>query len=92
MLRRCSARKTVMDQVDEIMKTTPGVADWVSVSGFSLLSGTNGSNLGMVAVVFKPWEDRQDPSESQDAIVGHLRTELAKIQEGDRRGLRTTAD
>ncbi len=73
--------QTVMKRVDEIMKNTPGVADWVSISGYSLLSGTNGSNLGLVAVVFKPWDERKDPRESQDAIVGHLRTELAKIQE-----------
>jgi HAE1 family hydrophobic/amphiphilic exporter-1 len=72
----------VMEKVDDIVKSTPGVADWVSISGYSLLSGTNGSNLGLVAVVFKPWEERTDPQESQDAIVAHLRTELAKLQDG----------
>ena len=71
----------VQRQIDEIMKNAPGVADWVSVSGYSLLSGTNGSNLGLLAIVFHPWEERQDPSLSQDAILTHLRTEFAKIQE-----------
>jgi HAE1 family hydrophobic/amphiphilic exporter-1 len=73
--------EAVMTKVDEIVKNTPGVADWVSISGYSLLSGTNGSNLGLVAVVFKPWEERTDPKESQDAIVAHLRSELSKVQE-----------
>ena len=50
--------REVMKQVDKIMENTPGVADWVSISGFSLLSGTNGSNLGMVAIIFEPWDDR----------------------------------
>ncbi len=69
-----------MEKVDEIVKSTPGVADWVSISGYSLLSGTNGSNLGLVAVVFEPWEERTDPQESQDAIVAHLRTELPEAR------------
>ncbi|HUT95109.1 MAG TPA: multidrug efflux RND transporter permease subunit [Thermoguttaceae bacterium] len=71
----------VMRQLDEIMENTPGVADWVSVAGYSILSGTNGSNLGLMAIVFEPWEARQEPHLSQDAIVAHLRAEFAKIEE-----------
>jgi HAE1 family hydrophobic/amphiphilic exporter-1 len=71
----------VMKQIDEILENTPGVADRVSIAGYSLLSGTNGSNLGLVAIVFEPWEERQDPSLSQDAIVAHVRKEFNKIQE-----------
>ncbi|MFV2067982.1 MAG: efflux RND transporter permease subunit [Pirellulales bacterium] len=69
----------VMTQIDKIIKETPGVSDWVTVIGYSLLSGTNGSNLGLVAVVFEPWEDRTDPSLSQDAILAHLREEFRKV-------------
>ena len=71
----------VMRQLDEIMENTPGVADWVSVAGYSILSGTNGSNLGLMAIVFEPWEARREPHLSQDAIVAHLRAEFAKIEE-----------
>jgi HAE1 family hydrophobic/amphiphilic exporter-1 len=73
--------EAVMGKVDEIVKNTPGVADWVSISGFSLLSGTNGSNLGLVAVVFKPWDERKAPEESQEAIVAHLRKELNQLRD-----------
>jgi HAE1 family hydrophobic/amphiphilic exporter-1 len=73
--------RAVMRELDEIAENTPGVADWVSVTGFSLLGGTNGSNLGLMAIVFEPWEERQAPHLSQDAIVAHLRTEFRKIDE-----------
>ena len=71
----------VMKRLDEIIGNTPGVVDWVSISGFSLLSGNNGSNLGLVAVVYKPWEERTTPEESQPGIVAHLQREFAKVQE-----------
>jgi multidrug efflux pump len=73
--------KAVMNKIDAILEETPGVADWVSIAGYSLLSGTNGSNLGLVAIVFEPWEERQDPSLSQEAILAHVRGEFNKIQE-----------
>ncbi len=71
----------VMARIDEIVKQTPGVADWITISGFSLLSGANGSNLGLVAIVFEPWEERQTQELSQDGIIAHVRREFAKIEE-----------
>ncbi len=69
---------SVLAQVDEILKTTPGVADWVSISGYSMLTGTSGSNLGLVLIIFKPWSDRE---ENQDEIVLHVRKELGKLKQ-----------
>ncbi len=71
----------VMKEVDTILANTPGVADRVSIAGFSMLTATNGSNLGMVAIVFEPWDERKDPSLSQEAILQHIRREFANIQE-----------
>ena len=71
----------VMEQIDTIMDSTPGVADWVSVAGYSLLSGTNGSNQGLVVVVFEPWGERQTPELSQDGILEHIRGKFADIQD-----------
>ncbi len=70
-----------MDKLDEIIRDTPGVADWVSISGFSLLSGNNGSNLGLVAVVYKPWEERVTDEESQEGILAHLRSKFTQVEE-----------
>lgn len=73
--------EAVMKKIDKIMEDTPGVSDWISIAGYSLLSGTNGSNLGLIAIVFEPWEDREDPSLSQEAILANIRREFNKIQE-----------
>jgi HAE1 family hydrophobic/amphiphilic exporter-1 len=71
----------VMGELSKIMEDVPGVADWLAVSGYSLLSGTNGSNLGLMVIVFEPWEERKDPALSQDAILARLRQEFRKVQD-----------
>ena len=71
----------VLERLDEILENTPGVQDWVSISGYSLLSGNNGSNLGLAAVIFEPWEARSTPDNSQPSILAHLRSEFAKVEE-----------
>ena len=74
--------QAVLEQMDRIVAETPGVTDWITVSGYSLLSGTNGGNLGLIAIVYDPWEERQTPELSQESIVAHLRREFNKVQEG----------
>ncbi len=71
----------VLEKLEQIYKNTPGVADVVSISGYSLLSGNNGSNLGLAAVIYKPWDERTTPEETQDAILAHLRAEFNKIEQ-----------
>ncbi|MCC9609423.1 multidrug efflux RND transporter permease subunit [Blastopirellula sp. JC732] len=73
----------VMAKVDEILKRTDGVSDWVSISGYSILSGTVGSNNGFVAIVFEPWEERTSSELSQDEIMGRIRADLRKIQDAE---------
>ena len=72
----------VLEQLNEIVKDTPGVANYISVAGYSLLSANNGGNLGLMAIVYEPWEARQTPELSQDSIVAHLRREFNKVQDG----------
>jgi HAE1 family hydrophobic/amphiphilic exporter-1 len=71
----------VLAELDEVFKNTPGVADRVAISGYSLLSGNNGSNLGLAAIIYKPWDQRTTPEETQAAILAHLRSEFNKIEE-----------
>ena len=71
----------VMESLNDVYANTPGVTDWVSIAGYSLLGGNAGSNLGLTVVIFQPWEDREEPHLSQDAIQLHLRKEFARIQE-----------
>ncbi len=70
----------VMEQVDEVISNTPGVEDWLTISGYSILSSTSSSNSAMAIVIYKPWDKRTKPEEQQDAIVKHLRKNLSQIQ------------
>jgi HAE1 family hydrophobic/amphiphilic exporter-1 len=71
----------VVGTIDGILEQTPGVREWISLSGFSMLDGTNASNAATVFVIMHPWDERADPSQSQDAILAHLKRELGAIQE-----------
>jgi HAE1 family hydrophobic/amphiphilic exporter-1 len=73
----------VLDRLDRILGKTPGVIDWLSIGGFSLLNTVTASNSAMVVAIFKPWDDRTSPAETQDAIVAHLRRELAKVTDAN---------
>jgi HAE1 family hydrophobic/amphiphilic exporter-1 len=71
-----------IEKMNRIVGSTPGVAFWNSWGGRSILDGTTASNSGTVFVVFKPWEEREDPTLSQDAILDNLRKQFATIEEG----------
>ncbi len=73
--------KDVLAELDEVYQNTPGISDWVSISGYSLLSGNAGSNLGLSVVIFTPWEDRKTPELSQGGIVGALQKQFLQINE-----------
>ncbi|MCA9270766.1 MAG: efflux RND transporter permease subunit, partial [Planctomycetales bacterium] len=70
-----------MRRFDEILRGTPGVKDWVSVAGYSLITGSSGSNLGMIFIIFEPWDDRTDPAKSQDAILASLRRQFYEVDD-----------
>lgn len=71
----------VLDEIDGILEKMPGVADWVSLGGFSMLDNTNVSNAATVFVVMEPWEDRTDPETSQLGILRRLGQAFQGIQE-----------
>lgn len=71
----------VMEALDKICKGTDGIADIISITGYSLLSGSASSNVGFIAVMFEPWEDRKTPELSQDEIVKRLQQSLNQIDE-----------
>ena len=73
--------KQVMEQFDKIIGETPGVVDWVSVSGYSMISGASGSNSGMVFIMFEPWDDRAGvDGKSQAEILEHLQREFSQVE------------
>lgn len=70
-----------LTKIDKVLAETPGVADWLSISGFSLLGGNNGSNLGLAVIIYDPWDERLTPETSQDGILAAVRAQFNKIEE-----------
>ncbi|MFC5353700.1 efflux RND transporter permease subunit [Azospirillum himalayense] len=72
-----SRTETVMTDVTERLRATPGVAHVISIAGYSILSGA-ASNVGLQIVVLKPWGER-GAAETVDALLGRLRPQLAAV-------------
>ncbi|AWK85174.1 efflux RND transporter permease subunit [Azospirillum thermophilum] len=68
-----------MDRIAALVKDTPGVADTIAVSGYSILSG-QGSNVGLIIAALKPWSER-GADQTVDAILGRLRPQFAAMPE-----------
>ena len=71
----------VLDKIDGMLKETAGVENWVIFGGFNMIDGTNASNMAIVFVTLIPWDERQDPSLKQEAIMANLQGQFSRIQE-----------
>jgi HAE1 family hydrophobic/amphiphilic exporter-1 len=69
----------IIDQVEKEILKLPEVVGTFSVGGFSF-SG-NSANQGIIFSTLKPWEERQAPGQSVQAIVGQLFGKFAMIPE-----------
>ena len=61
-----------MHQVSAIAKSLPGVAGVVTISGFNLLTFQSVSYDGTAFIRLKPFEQRQDPAQTAQALQGAL--------------------
>jgi multidrug efflux pump len=79
-----SRTEAVAAMASKIARETEGVAHAISVSGLSFVLGANGSHLGSMFIILKPFEDRQSPDLTADAIAQKLRARFyEKIQEAN---------
>jgi len=69
----------VCQEIDEILKNTPGIKYYTNTTGFSLLSFVNLTNSGFYFVSLKDWGERQRPEEKLEAIMAHVNAELARL-------------
>jgi HAE1 family hydrophobic/amphiphilic exporter-1 len=66
-------------KVEEILKKTPGIEHFQTVSGLSLLSVAQNTYSGFFFVTLKEWKERKRPEEKLGAIMAHVNRELAKL-------------
>lgn len=70
----------VMNSLNDVYASIPGVDGWLSISGYSLLGGHSGSNIGFSIVILDPWEDRTSATTSIEGIQQELQKKFAAIQ------------
>jgi hydrophobe/amphiphile efflux-1 (HAE1) family protein len=70
----------VMRQLENIYDDIPGVANNLSIGGYSLLGGYAGSNLGFSIIILDPWDQREEPEKSLPAISAELTRRFREIQ------------
>ena len=59
----------VVHQVTDMLKDIKGVQDVQTVTGYSLLSGSNTPNSALIIAMLKPWDERKAEDESSIAIT-----------------------
>jgi multidrug efflux pump len=70
--------RAVVKQVDEIVRSTPGVAHTIAVAGQSFTLSAYGSNFGQFFVSLDDFHERTAPGLSSDAIIARLRERIER--------------
>ena len=73
--------KRVMDRVDSICGTIPAIQVRNAITGYSFVSG-QGNTYGSFIIKLKPWEERDEKTESAEAVVGQLFQKVAQVPDG----------
>lgn len=73
--------KAVMAELTKEILDIPVVKHVGGAAGMSFLGGGNGSNLGTMFVVLKPWKDRKKKDQSVDGVIKRIDEAAARIQE-----------
>ena len=74
--------KEVVHKINDALLKVPGIKYVNAIGGQSLFDGTVSSNAAVFYISMTDWKERTDPGLSQEAILGNIRRELGKIQEG----------
>jgi multidrug efflux pump len=73
--------ETVTAKMLEILKDTPGVQSTLVINGFSMLTGSNQSNVGSAIIILDSFHHRKSADQSADAILAKLRERFQEIPE-----------
>lgn len=64
-----SQTSVALQKASAILNEMEGVKTFITINGFSMMSGANSSNAGTIFVILKNWSERKSPQESAQALV-----------------------
>ena len=72
----------VARKIEGILAKTPGVENYTTIDGFSLLTRVSTSNNAFYFVVLKPWAQRTGPGLDSRSVIANINRQLAtQVQE-----------
>jgi multidrug efflux pump len=69
----------ILERAEQMAHNTPGVANVIELSGFSLISGSQEPNGGALIVILKPWAVRGAAAQQASAIIAKLQQQFNAI-------------
>src|SRR5262249_33052723 len=69
--------QVVTSRVDVVLTHTPGVKEFTTINGFSLLTRVATSNNAFYFVTLKPWDERTAPGQDARGILNNINRQLA---------------
>ncbi len=72
----------VLDRVTEVLANVPGVADVITIGGYSMLDGLQSSNGGAAIIVLENWDERAAPELHAAMLAATTTRDLQVFQEG----------
>ncbi|MGH7331178.1 MAG: efflux RND transporter permease subunit, partial [Candidatus Rokuibacteriota bacterium] len=73
----------VCDQIDAILKTTPGIQYYTGIAGFSLLSTVFTTYNAFYFLTLEPWDERVPKGLNARVILQEIRQRLAGLPEAE---------
>lgn len=64
-----SQTATALQKASDILNRLDGVETFITINGFSLMSGANASNAATIFVILKNWDQRKTAAQSAQALV-----------------------
>lgn len=73
----------IREDLETIILDIPGIQDLIIIDGFNMLAGTLDSSAGAGFVTLTPWDERQTPELSIDAILRNVNMKAAAITDAN---------
>lgn len=70
--------RAVLDRVDEIARSLPGVSDVLRFEGYNPITQVNQTNAGALYVILKHWSEREEPHLRAGALARRFQSQVRK--------------
>jgi len=70
----------VIKQIDGFLQETPGIADWITFGGLSILDSLNQPNMATIFLMYTDW-DKRPKGVTQETILRHVQARLATLED-----------